>query len=122
MINPFDQVEFTLFIVALKSGKNEFVSVIVMSQLMDGTLSHWLLTFMNDFELDIIYEMIKSLIKTMCANNLVHGDLHWGNVSIAFSPTKQGKFKYNYMGVWLAPVLLDFGYSIAGSGILVRCS
>lgn len=59
-----------------------------------------------------IVQHVRMLLQEMCANNLVHGDLHWGNIGIAIATNP--RHSVTLEGVRVHPVLIDFGWSSEG--------
>lgn len=78
-------------------GDGQKLSVIVMP-VMDFTLTSWLKTRRSPEDLEKLLIEISSIIKNLCANNLVHGDMHFSNMGVY-----KGKL-----------ILIDFGRSAAG--------
>jgi len=83
-----------------KGGKK--VAYIVMRQI-DGLMDDWLAEPRSREELTNLMSNIDILIRVMNNNDLVHGDLHWGNLGydIFIRSTQQ----------YMHPILIDFGLS-----------
>jgi tRNA A-37 threonylcarbamoyl transferase component Bud32 len=57
----------------------------IIMDLVDSTLATLIKNKLSVPELDIIINMITDMIKKLCLNNLIHGDLHWDNIAYQIS-------------------------------------
>jgi hypothetical protein len=87
-----------------------------------GTFDKLLETKEEDYILNYICDSIKTIMERMCSANLVHGDLHWGNIGFQ-NVSKQSQTalaKYNILKpktdtyFLVSPLVIDFGWSSPG--------
>jgi hypothetical protein len=101
--NEFSRVDLSpklLRVCKFKKGNQKYAYfemepiLFTLDKLLDETLP--------DSKLDSILDWIEESIDTMCINNLVHGDLHWGNLGYRRNPvTKE-----------LEPTIIDFSWGL----------
>ena len=68
----------------------------IMEQLLDHPVSQEVL--------DNVVRFVVMVIKQLCKDNLIHGDLHWENFGYRWVLTPNG-------GLTVQPILIDFGSS-----------
>lgn len=95
--------------------RNNNISMIVMNRLKEGfqfTISNILQVSNLPFSIFYIIQLkLIDLINTLCKINVIHGDMHWGNIYLSNLDTS----KYLALSDWKVETtdigLLDFGYS-----------
>jgi predicted unusual protein kinase regulating ubiquinone biosynthesis (AarF/ABC1/UbiB family) len=73
--------------------------------------------------LDNILETVELILDKMCEKNLIHGDLHWGNIGFQDMYSQSRSVLANFSIIsnnnsithHVAPLLIDFGFSKRGS-------
>jgi hypothetical protein len=83
----------------LYESQNQGKKTYIVSERFDGTFENVLKVKQDKKVLDDMFDYIKDSYYIMKKNNLIHGDLHWGNVAY-----KEENKKIKYF-------LNDFGYS-----------
>jgi tRNA A-37 threonylcarbamoyl transferase component Bud32 len=73
----------------------------VFIQKFEEDLKSYLTVRRSDIDLDDIILQIKNIINILCANNMIHGDLHWENIGYILNNRGKKVLK-----------LIDFGWSI----------
>ncbi len=73
----------------------------VFIQKFEEDLKSYLTVGRSDRDLDDIILQIKNIINILCANNMIHGDLHWENIGYILNNRGKKVLK-----------LIDFGWSI----------
>jgi hypothetical protein len=80
----------------------------ILMDKVDGVFEMLLRNKKHDWELDVVFDEIKLLLKRLCKTNITHGDLHWGNVGYMIKTDDDTKKSYADI------ILIDFGHSYIG--------
>lgn len=70
-------------------------------------------------ELEKIGTMLEMLIDQLCAKNLIHGDMHYGNIGLQYAssstnPQIELGVEIDGQRFWVSPFIIDFGLSKFG--------
>ena len=106
--------ETTIFDKTTRTG----FSIILMER-MPSTLEQLLFYPIPAEYLDLILDSLVKLINILCENNLIHGDIHPGNISVEFIKDPFASMS-NHTGMRANLKLLDFGLSCCKQD--VRCN
>ena len=87
----------------MKEGKKQYAYSLM--ERVDGVVENLITSHTSKKQLDAIAESIFQLIQKLCLHNLIHGDLHSGNIGYIVNTNKRQ----------LDLKLIDFGWSSKGT-------